>query len=97
MKFLGEIFSRDEGFIMDLSMKRVVKNVKLMHIQPKKLRDPLSEFLLLQFFMGIYEFFILRMCQPNHIKEETIWLDKKSWRDIKDIVVGGGPFFGNNQ
>ena len=97
VKLLGGAVSRDNAFIKELAMKRVVRAVELMHLLPQ-LRDPQSELLLLRSCMGIAKmFFGLRTCQPEHLEHATTWFDKGLRGSIEDIVVGGGPFFGDLQ
>jgi hypothetical protein len=48
--------------------------------------------------MGIAKlFFGLRTCQPIYMEEATILFDKELRAAVEDIVVGGGPFFGDLQ
>jgi len=48
--------------------------------------------------MGIAKlFFGLRTCQPIHMEEAAILFDKELREAVEDIVVGGGPFFGDLQ
>jgi hypothetical protein len=97
VKLLGGAVSRDRGFIEDVAMKRAVRVVELMHLLPK-LRDPQSELLLLRSCMGIAKlFFGLRTCQPIYMEEATVLFDKELRAAIENIVVGGGPFFGDLQ
>lgn len=42
-------------------------------------------------------FFGLRTCQPIHMEEVAMVFDKKLREAVEDIVVGGGPFFGDLQ
>ena len=97
MKLLGEAVSRDKGFIEGLAMNRASKAAELMHLLPQ-LRDPQSELLLLQSCMGIAKlFFSLRTCQPIHMEEAAMLFDKELREAVEDIVIGGGPFFGDLQ
>ncbi|XP_052625610.1 uncharacterized protein LOC128132729 [Lactuca sativa] len=97
VKLLGGAVSRDVGFISGLAMKRAVNAVDLMGLLPQ-LCDPHSELLLLRSCMGIAKlFFGLRTCQPIHIEEAALFFDKGLRRSIEDIVVCGGPFFGDIQ
>jgi hypothetical protein len=97
MKLLRGAVSRDIVFIEDLTMKRVVRAVELMHLLPQ-LKDPQSGLLLLRSCMGIAKlFFGLRTCQPIHMEEVTVLFDKELRAAVEDIVVGGGPFFGDLQ
>ena len=97
VKLLGGAFSRDKDSIEGLAMKRASKTAELMHLLPQ-LRDPQSELLLLQSCMGIAKlFFGLRMCQPIHMEEVAMLVDKEMREAVEDIVVGGGPFFGDLQ
>jgi len=78
-------------------MKRASKVVELMHILPQ-LRDPQSEHLLLRSCMGIAKlFFGLRTCQPIRMEEAAMLFDKEFRGAVEDIVVCGGPFFGDLQ
>jgi len=48
--------------------------------------------------MGIAKlFFGLRTCQPIHMEEAAMLFDKELREAVEDIVVGGGPFFGDLQ
>ena len=48
--------------------------------------------------MGIAKlFFGLRTCQPIHIEEVALFFDKGLRRSIEDMMVCGGPFFGDIQ
>ena len=63
-----------------------------------QLCDPQSELLLLRSCMGIaILFFGLRTCQPMHMEEEVLFFKKGLRGSIEDIVVCGGPFFGDFQ
>ncbi|MCI52451.1 hypothetical protein A2U01_0073695, partial [Trifolium medium] len=78
-------------------MKRAIRTVELMHLLPQ-LRDPQSELHLLRSCMGIAKiFFGLRTCQPIHMKDAVILFDEGLCGVVEDIVVGGGPFFGDLQ
>ena len=78
-------------------MKRASRVVELMYLLPQ-LQDPQSELLLLQSCMGIAKlFFGLRTCQPIHTEESAMLFDKELREAVEDIVVGGGPFFGDLQ
>ena len=78
-------------------MKRASRAAELMHLLPQ-LRDPQSELLLLRSCMGIAKlFFGLRTCQPIHMEEATMLFDKELREAVEDIVVDGGPFFGDLQ
>ncbi|KAK2402907.1 hypothetical protein QL285_052393 [Trifolium repens] len=97
VKLLGGAVSRDKCFIEGVAMKRAVKAVELMHLLPR-LRDPQSELLLLRSCMGIAKlFFGLKTCQPVHMEEAAILFDKGLRGAVEDIVVSGGPFFGDLQ
>ncbi|KAL5703887.1 hypothetical protein ACHQM5_022381 [Ranunculus cassubicifolius] len=97
VKLLGGAVSRDRGFIEGLAMRRANKAIELMHLLPQ-LGDPQSELLLLRSCMGIAKlFFGLRTCQPIHMKEAAACFDKALRGAIEDIVVCGGPFFGDLQ
>jgi len=78
-------------------MKRASRAANLMNLLPL-LRDPHSELLLLRSCMGIAKlFFGLRTCQPIHMEEATMLFDKELCEAVEDIVVDGGPFFGDLQ
>jgi len=48
--------------------------------------------------MGIAKlFFGLQTCQPIHMEEAAMLFDKELREAVEDIVVGGGPFFGDLQ
>jgi hypothetical protein len=48
--------------------------------------------------MGIAKlFFGLRTCQPVLVEEATMLFDKELRGTVEDIVVGGGPYFGDLQ
>ncbi|KAI3750270.1 hypothetical protein L2E82_20904 [Cichorium intybus] len=97
VKLLGGAVSRDAEFISGLALKRAVKAVDLMGLLPQ-LCDPQSELLLLRSCMGIAKlFFGLRTCQPMHMEEAALFFDKGLRGSIEDIVVCGGPFFGDFQ
>jgi len=97
VKLLGGAVSRDKGFIEGLAMKRAYRAAELMHLLPQ-LRDPQSELLLLRSCMGIAKlFFGLRTCQLIHREEAAMMFDKELREAVEDIVVGGGPFFGDLQ
>jgi len=97
VKLLGGAVSRDKGFIEGLTMKRASRAAELMHLLPQ-LRDPQSELLLLRSCVGIAKlFFCLRTCQPIHMEEAAMLFDKELREAVEDIVVGGGPFFGDLQ
>jgi hypothetical protein len=97
VKLLGGAVSRDKGFIKGVAMKRAVRAVELMHLLPQ-LKDPQSELLLLRSCMGIAKLlFGLRTCQPIHVEEAAMLFDKELRGAVGDIVVGGGPYFGDLQ
>jgi hypothetical protein len=97
VKLLGGAVSRDKCFIEGVAMKRAIRAVELMHLLPR-LRDPQSELLLLRSCMGIAKlFFGLRTCQPVYMKDAAFLFDKELRGAVEDIVVGGGPFFGDLQ
>jgi len=97
VKLLGGAVSRDAGFIGRLAMKRAASAVDLMGLLPQ-LCDPQSELLLLRSCMGIAKLlFGLRTCQPLYMEEAAMFFDKGLRRSIEDIVVCGGPFFGDIQ
>ncbi|KAJ0759599.1 putative exostosin [Helianthus annuus] len=71
--------------------------VDLMRLLPK-LGDPQSELLLLRSCMGIAKlFFGLRTCQPVHMEDAALFFDKGLRETIEELVVCGGPFFGDLQ
>ncbi|GKA62082.1 putative reverse transcriptase domain-containing protein [Tanacetum coccineum] len=85
------------GFISGLAMRRAANAVDLISLLPQ-LHDPQSELLLLRSCMGIAKlFFGLRTCQPVHMEEAALFLDKGLCGSIENIVVCGGPFFGDLQ
>ncbi|GJV68014.1 putative reverse transcriptase domain-containing protein [Tanacetum coccineum] len=97
VKILGGAVSRDTNFISGLAMRRAVNAVDLMSLLPP-LNDPQSELLLLRSCMGIANlFFGLRTCQPVHMEEAALFFDKGLRGSIENIVVCGGPFFGDLQ
>ena len=97
VKLLGGAVSRDSSFIRSLAIKRAENAVNLMRLLPQ-LSDPQSELLLLRSCMGIAKlFFGLRTCQPVHMEEAEIFFDNGLCGAIEDIVVCGGPFFGDIQ
>jgi hypothetical protein len=97
IKLLGGVVSRDKRFIEGVAMKRAVRAVELMHLLPQ-LKDPQSELILLRSCMGIAKlFFGLRTCQPIHVEEAAMLFDKELRGAIEDIVVVGGPYFGDLQ
>ena len=76
-------------------MKRASRAAELMHLLPQ-LREPQSELLLLRSCMGIAKlFFGFRTCQPIHVEKAAMLFDKELREAVEDIVVGGGPFFGD--
>ncbi|KAL6521158.1 hypothetical protein OROGR_017727 [Orobanche gracilis] len=88
---------KDASFIRGLAMKRAVNAVDMMRLLPQ-LCDPQSELLLLRSCMGIAKlFFGLRTCQPEHMEEAASFFDRGLRGSIEDIVVCGGPFFGDIQ
>ncbi|MCI75674.1 hypothetical protein A2U01_0096943, partial [Trifolium medium] len=42
-------------------------------------------------------FFGLRTCQPIYMMKAAVMFDKELQAAVEDIVVGGGPFFGDLQ
>nr|GEW26915.1 putative reverse transcriptase domain-containing protein [Tanacetum cinerariifolium] len=97
VKLLGRVVSRDANFISGLAMRRAVNSVDLMGLLPQ-LHDPQSELILLRSCMGIYKlFFGLKTCQPVHIEDATLFFEKDLRGSIENIVVCGGPFFGDLQ
>ncbi|MFS7889274.1 putative reverse transcriptase domain, exostosin [Helianthus anomalus] len=97
VKLLGGAVSRDASFISGLAKKRAAKAVDLMRLLPK-LGDPQSELLLLRSCMGIAKlFFGLRTCQPVHMEDAALFFDKGLREAIEELVVCGGPFFGDLQ
>ncbi|PWA56706.1 reverse transcriptase domain-containing protein [Artemisia annua] len=97
VKLLGGAVSRDADFISGLAIKRAVNAVDLMSLLPQ-LRDPQSELLLLRSGMGIAKlFFGLRIFQPVHMEEAALLFDKGLRGSIENMVVCGGPLFGDLQ
>ncbi|PWA63908.1 reverse transcriptase domain-containing protein [Artemisia annua] len=97
VKLLGGAVSRDAYFISGLAMRRAANAVDLMSLLPQ-LHDPQSELLLLRSCMGIAKlFFGLRTCQPVHMEEAALFFDKGLRGSIENIVVCGGPYFGDLQ
>ncbi|GJU89220.1 putative reverse transcriptase domain-containing protein [Tanacetum coccineum] len=97
VKLLGGAVSRDTYFISGLAMRRAANAVDLMSLLPQ-LHDPQSELLLLRSCMGIAKlFFGLRTCQPVHMEKAALFFDKGLRGSIENIVVCGGPFFGDLQ
>ena len=97
VKLLGGAVSRDANFINGLAMRRAANAVDLMSLLPQ-LHDPQSELLLLRSCMGIAKlFFGLRTCQPVHMEDAALFFDKGLHESIENIVVCGGPFFGDLQ
>ncbi|GKB22508.1 hypothetical protein Tco_0861909 [Tanacetum coccineum] len=97
VKLLGGAVSRDADFISGLAMRKAANVVDLMSLLPQ-LHDPQSELLLLRSCMGIAKlFFGLRTCQPAYMEEAALFFDKGLCGSIKNIVVYGGPFFGDLQ
>lgn len=80
-----------------MAVKRAQRAVDLMGIL-QKLRDPQSELLLLRSCMGVAKLlFGLRTCQPTFVGEAVSIFDKGLRGAVEDIVVHGGPFFGDLQ
>ncbi|GKF66145.1 hypothetical protein Tco_0192662, partial [Tanacetum coccineum] len=97
VKLLGGAVSRDTDFISGMAMRRAVNTVDLMNLLPQ-LHDPQSELILLRSCMGISKlFFSLRTYQPVHMEETALFFDKGLCGLIENIVVCGGPFFGDLQ
>ncbi|XP_052622515.1 uncharacterized protein LOC128127844 [Lactuca sativa] len=97
VKLLGGVVSRDASFISNLAIKRAEDAVNLMRLLPQ-LSDPQSELLLLSSCMGIAKlFFGLRTCQPVHMEEAALFFNNGLRRAFEDIMVCGGPFFGDLQ
>ncbi|GJZ33779.1 hypothetical protein Tco_0579215 [Tanacetum coccineum] len=97
VKLLGGAVSRDAYFISGLAMRRATNAVNLMGFL-SQLHDPQSELLLLRSCMGIAKlFFGLRTCQPVNMEEAALLFDKGLRGSIENIVVCGGPFFGDLQ
>nr|GEW60614.1 hypothetical protein [Tanacetum cinerariifolium] len=95
VKLLWGAVSRDADFISGLAMRIAVNVVDLMSLLPQ-LHDSQSELLLLRSCMSITKlFFGLRTCQPIHIEEAALFFDKCLCGSIENIVVCGGPFFGD--
>ncbi|GJY45228.1 putative reverse transcriptase domain-containing protein [Tanacetum coccineum] len=97
VKLLGGAVSRDTYFISGLAMRRAANAVDLMGLLPQ-LHDPQSELILLRSCMGIAKlFFGLRTCQPVHMEEAALFFEKGLRGSIENIVVCGGPLFGDLQ
>ncbi|KAJ0599143.1 putative reverse transcriptase domain, exostosin [Helianthus annuus] len=97
VKLLGGAVSRDASFISGLAAKRATRAVEIMGLLPS-LRDPQSELLLLRSCMGVAKLlFGLRTCQPPFVDDVVSCFDKGLREAIEDIVVCGGPFFGELQ
>ncbi|GJU18614.1 putative reverse transcriptase domain-containing protein [Tanacetum coccineum] len=97
VKLLGGAVSREANFISGLAMRRAANAVDLMSLL-LQLHDPQSELLLLRSCMGIAKlFFSLRTCQPVHMEKAALFFDKGLRGSIENIVVCGGPFFGDLQ
>jgi hypothetical protein len=59
---------------------------------------PKMSFFYFDLYMGIAKlFFGLRTCQPIYLKETSIQFGKELCGAVEDIVVCGGPFFGDLQ
>ncbi|GKC77653.1 putative reverse transcriptase domain-containing protein [Tanacetum coccineum] len=87
VKLLGGAVSRDADFISGLAMRRAANVVDLMGLLPQ-----------FRSCMGIAKlFFGLRTCQPVHMEEAALFFDKGLRWSIENIVVCGGPFFGDLQ
>ncbi|GJR93621.1 hypothetical protein Tco_0265795, partial [Tanacetum coccineum] len=96
-KLVGGAVSRDADFISGLAIASIKNVVDLMGLLPQ-LHDPQSELLLLRSCMGIAKlFFGLKTCQPVHMEDMALFFDKSLRGSIENIVVCGGPFFGNLQ
>ncbi|GKB22324.1 putative reverse transcriptase domain-containing protein [Tanacetum coccineum] len=97
VKLLGGAVSRDANFISGLAMRRAANAVDLMSLLPQ-LHDQQSKLLLLRSCMGIAKlFFCLRTCQPVHMEKAALFFDKGLRGSVENIVVCGGPFFGDLQ
>ncbi|PWA50977.1 hypothetical protein CTI12_AA467910 [Artemisia annua] len=97
VKLLGGAVSRDESFISTLAIKWAQRAVDLME-SIRKLCDPQSELLLLRSCMGVAKLlFGLRTCQPAFVADAVSLFDKGLWGALEDIVVCGGPYFGDFQ
>ncbi|KAK9056951.1 hypothetical protein SSX86_024316 [Deinandra increscens subsp. villosa] len=95
VKLLGGAVSRNADFIQGLATKRASNAVDLIRLLPK-LGDPQSELLLLRSCMGIAKlFFGLRTCPPLHMMGAASFFDKELRAAIENLVVCGGPFFGD--
>ena len=97
VKLLGGAVSRDHIFIGELAGRRATAAVELMKLLPR-LRDPQSEVLLLRSCMGVAKLlFGLRTCQPHLMVDAVSLFDDGLREAIEDMVVCGGPFFGDLQ
>nr|GEV42109.1 putative reverse transcriptase domain-containing protein [Tanacetum cinerariifolium] len=89
--------SRDTYFISGLAMRRTANAFDLMSLL-SQLHDPQSELLLLRSCMGIVKlFFGIKTCKHVHMEEAALFFDKGLRGSIENIVVCGGPFFGDLQ
>jgi hypothetical protein len=57
VKLLGGVVSRNKSFILEITIKRSVRAVELIHLLPK-LRDPHNGLLLLRLCMDIAKLFL---------------------------------------
>jgi hypothetical protein len=96
VKLLRGAVNRDKCFIDEVAIKRAVRVVELMYLL-LQLRDPQSELLLRSYMSIAKKKFGLRMCQPIHMEETTILFDKGLRSAVENIMVSGGPFFGDLQ
>ncbi|GJX86078.1 hypothetical protein Tco_0336852 [Tanacetum coccineum] len=95
VKLFGGAVSRAADFISGLAMRRAANAVDLLSLL-SQLHDPQSELLLLQSCMGISKLFLgLRTSQPVHMEKSALFFDKGLRGSIENIVVCGGPFFGD--
>ncbi|KAJ0694995.1 putative reverse transcriptase domain, exostosin [Helianthus annuus] len=97
VKLLRGAVTCDASFISGLAAKRATRAVDIMGHLPL-LRDPQSELLLLRSCMGVAKLlFGLRTCQPPFVDDVVSCFNKDLREAIEDIVVCGGPFFGDLQ
>nr|GEZ10239.1 hypothetical protein [Tanacetum cinerariifolium] len=79
--------------LFHVDIRRPSLGVKLLE---GALHDLQSELLLLRSCMGIAKlFFSLRTCQSVHMEETTLFFDKGLSGSIENIMVCGGPLFGD--
>ncbi|KAD6453473.1 hypothetical protein E3N88_08178 [Mikania micrantha] len=93
----GEMMEQADEERNNLYLTGMVLAVDLMRCLTRP-RDPQCELLLLRSCMGVAKLlFGLRTCQPTFVKDVVSVFDKWLRAAIEDIVVCGGPFFGDFQ